>query len=236
MNYVLVIVSIGTLILIHEAGHLLGARVTGLPVASFSIGMGPKLFGLKINGIEYRISVIPLGGYVSLDLNSLEQMFGLPVWKRVFFLLCGPLANLLVIIPLFALINVYFQGVSVNAVLLQPLQQSLMLAGSMLGDIGQVFSQPQQMAGIVGIVAEAGKAMNGLPFFLFLTAFLSLNFAVFNLLPIPVLDGGQILLSLLEKVTPKVQKARLPLAIAGWVLMIGLIIYVTTLDIQRILA
>lgn len=236
MNYVLVLISIGILILIHEGGHLIGACVTGMPVSSFSIGMGPKLCGIRIKEIEYRLSLIPIGGYVSLDLKSLEQMFELPIWKRVFFLLCGPLANLLVILPLFAMINIYFHGISSQSVLVQPLHQSLFLAASMLGDIGLVFSQPQQMAGIVGIVAEAGKAMNGIPFFLFLTAFLSFNFAIFNLLPIPVLDGGQIFLSLLEKFTPRVQKARLPLAIAGWVLMIGLIIYVTTLDIQRILA
>ena len=53
-------------ILIHEFGHFIVALKLGLRVEAFSIGFGPALWKKKINGVEYRISSIPLGGYVSI--------------------------------------------------------------------------------------------------------------------------------------------------------------------------
>ncbi|MBN1403820.1 MAG: site-2 protease family protein [Opitutales bacterium] len=53
-------------ILIHEYGHFVAARWRGLVVERFSIGFGPRLFGWKRNGVDYRFSAIPLGGYVAL--------------------------------------------------------------------------------------------------------------------------------------------------------------------------
>lgn len=63
-------------IFVHELGHFLAARWRGLVVERFSIGFGPKMFGWTRNGVEYRISWFPLGGYVALpqlaDLRGLE--------------------------------------------------------------------------------------------------------------------------------------------------------------------
>ena len=53
-------------ILIHEFGHFIVARKLGLRVEAFSIGFGPVLWRKKVNGVEYRLSALPLGGYVSL--------------------------------------------------------------------------------------------------------------------------------------------------------------------------
>ena len=53
-------------ILIHEFGHFIVALKLGLRVEAFSIGFGTALWKKKINGVEYRISAIPLGGYVSI--------------------------------------------------------------------------------------------------------------------------------------------------------------------------
>ena len=61
---------------IHELGHFLAARQRGLVITRFSIGFGPKLFGWTRNGVEYRLSAIPFGGYVALpqlsDMGRLE--------------------------------------------------------------------------------------------------------------------------------------------------------------------
>lgn len=66
----------GASIFVHELGHFVAARKRGLLVERFSIGFGPKLFGWTRGGVEYRISLIPLGGYVALpqlaDLRGLE--------------------------------------------------------------------------------------------------------------------------------------------------------------------
>ena len=68
--------ALGFTIFIHELGHFLAARNRGLIITRFSIGFGPKLFGWTRNGVEYRLSAIPFGGYVALpqlsDMGRLE--------------------------------------------------------------------------------------------------------------------------------------------------------------------
>ena len=65
---------------------------------------------------------------------------------------------------------------------------------------------------------------------------LNLNLAIFNLLPIMPLDGGKILCSLLEKVSPRLVRLQTPLAIAGLALLLLLMVYTTVLDVMRQLA
>ena len=68
--------ALGFTIFIHELGHFLAARRRGLLITRFSIGFGPKIFGWTRNGVEYRLSAIPFGGYVALpqlvDMGRLE--------------------------------------------------------------------------------------------------------------------------------------------------------------------
>jgi regulator of sigma E protease len=64
-------------------------------------------------------------------------------------------------------------------------------------------------------------------------ALLSLNLAVFNMLPVPALDGGKILLYLLEKLHHRLARLHIPLSIGGWVCILGLMIYATYLDVER---
>ena len=72
-----VIVFFGGSIFIHELGHFLAARARGLKVERFSIGFGPRIFGWKKNGVDYRLCLFPLGGYVALpQLAQLETIEG----------------------------------------------------------------------------------------------------------------------------------------------------------------
>ena len=68
--------ALGFTIFIHELGHFLAARQRGLLIKRFSIGFGPKIFGWPRNGVEYRLSAIPFGGYVALpqlvDMGRIE--------------------------------------------------------------------------------------------------------------------------------------------------------------------
>ena len=75
---------------------------------------------------------------------------------------------------------------------------------------------------------------NGLADLLFFAGFLSMNLAIFNLLPLPILDGGQILLTILESIVPVIKRIRMPLALTSWLLLLALMIYVTTQDVLRI--
>ena len=75
-SILLIILFFGGSIFVHELGHFLAARRRGLKIDRFSIGFGPKIFSWKRSGTEYRISALPLGGYVSLpqlaDLRGIE--------------------------------------------------------------------------------------------------------------------------------------------------------------------
>jgi regulator of sigma E protease len=70
------LLALGFTIFIHELGHFLAARKRGLIIKRFSVGFGPKIFGWEKDGVEYRISMFPFGGYVALpqlaDMGRLE--------------------------------------------------------------------------------------------------------------------------------------------------------------------
>ncbi|MEJ5243382.1 MAG: RIP metalloprotease RseP [Desulfomicrobiaceae bacterium] len=97
-----VIVVLGGLIFFHELGHFLMARALGIGVHVFSLGFGPKLLSWRPGATEYRLSLIPLGGYVQLagekedadDATPRENQFAQrPPWQRMLVVLAGPLSN-----------------------------------------------------------------------------------------------------------------------------------------------
>ena len=237
MNYMLIIMSIGLLITVHELGHLLAALRWGIPVERFSVGFGPRLFGIKRGGVDYCVSLIPLGGYVLPAVKDEDEFFAIPPGKRIIFALGGPLANVVFGIALFALANALKAGPSLYAIFVLPFKQVSYLIVAIVSTIPQLFTHTDQMSGIVGTVAQGGDIIqSGFTSLVLFTAFMSINFTIFNLLPLPVLDGGHILLTMLEKINPRLIKIRIPLAITGWLVMIALMIYVTTQDIIRITA
>ena len=72
----LIVFFAGT-VFVHEYGHFIAARKRGLVVERFSIGMGPKMFGWTRDGVEYRVSWLPIGGYVALpQLAEMETVEG----------------------------------------------------------------------------------------------------------------------------------------------------------------
>ncbi|HDP79787.1 MAG TPA: membrane-associated Zn-dependent protease, partial [Spirochaetes bacterium] len=106
---------------------------------------------------------------------------------------------------------------------------------AMVFSLAGVFSRPEQLSGIIGIVNQggsfiAGGAINIVKF----TGLMSLNLAVINLLPIPSLDGGKVILCLLEKIHPRLRKLHVPMAVAGWVMILGILAYTTIIDIGRL--
>lgn len=66
MSILAFMVALGILVLVHEWGHYIVAKLSGVWVEKFSIGFGPKIIGFSKNGTDYRIAPIPLGGYVKL--------------------------------------------------------------------------------------------------------------------------------------------------------------------------
>lgn len=235
MSYVLVFFTISMLILLHEAGHFIAAKCAGIPVIRFSIGFGRRLWGFRRNNTQYQVSWIPCGGYVLLDLKDELAYFTLPLSKRILFALGGPVANILGAIVCLSLINVSLYGISLDAVVIHPLQGTWQLTVQLCTSIPMLFSKPDQLSGIVGIVAVGGQHVGmNIHRLLHLCVLLNINIAILNLLPILPLDGGKIVMGLIEKIYAPLRRLELPLTIAGWIALIGLMLYATALDITRI--
>jgi regulator of sigma E protease len=235
MSYLLIFCTVSLLIILHELGHLLAAKKMGIPIARFSVGLGPKVWGFRIGETEYWLSMIPCGGYVMPALKDEEAFNKIPLMSRILFSLAGPAANILGAFLCLALLNIVQLGLSVNSVIYLPLEQIWQMAIQIGAAVPLLFSQPENLSGIVGIVA-AGGAHVGLNFVKLLqfSVLLNLNLAVLNLLPILPLDGGKIVMGLLRKIYQPLRRLEMPLTVAGWVLLAGLTLYVTALDLARV--
>lgn len=99
----------GLLVVFHEAGHFTIAKLSGIKVHEFAIGMGPRIFKARDKETEYSIRIFPIGGYVkmegedeiSLDKRSFSNK---PVLTRIAVILAGPLMNFILAILLFSII------------------------------------------------------------------------------------------------------------------------------------
>jgi regulator of sigma E protease len=110
------VVALGILVFFHELGHFVLAKSMGVGVLTFSLGFGPKLIGRKIGETQYQIALIPLGGYVKLIGENLQEevkeedrarsFWAQPVWKRALIIIAGPFFNFLLAAAIFCLINV----------------------------------------------------------------------------------------------------------------------------------
>ncbi len=96
-------IVLGVLVLVHEWGHFIAAKLCGVRVDVFSIGFGNRLWGVKRGDTDYRISALPLGGYVRMaGDNPVEERTGAPYeflsrprWQRFLIAIAGPATNIL---------------------------------------------------------------------------------------------------------------------------------------------
>jgi regulator of sigma E protease len=117
------IIFLGVLIFIHELGHFLCAKLVGVKVERFSIGLGPSLWSRKFGETEYILAAIPFGGYVKMlgENTSLEDVGQeeveppseedlkrafdrQPVWKRTSIIVMGPLFNIVLAFVIFSVL------------------------------------------------------------------------------------------------------------------------------------
>ena len=106
------LLGLGFLIVVHEFGHFIFAKRLGVGVLKFSVGFGPRLLGRTVNGTEYAISAVPLGGYVKMvgedpdaaaDVVDPSVSFAhQPLWKRAAIVVAGPGFNILAAFAIFA--------------------------------------------------------------------------------------------------------------------------------------
>jgi regulator of sigma E protease len=124
-------IVLGIMVLIHELGHFIVGKLCGVRIETFSIGFGPRLFGFHYGDTDYRISILPLGGFVKFagelggdgaPLNAGAQLAhpstpepddlnAKPRWQRVLIAVAGPFANFLLAFFLLFLVAHYHNEV-----------------------------------------------------------------------------------------------------------------------------
>jgi len=107
----------GVLVFVHEFGHFFMAKLVGINVETFSFGYGKRLFGYKMGGTDYRISLVPMGGYVKFSgdeaLEGIKQntepkpgdFQSAKRWQRFLVILMGPVMNVALAVLILAFIN-----------------------------------------------------------------------------------------------------------------------------------
>jgi regulator of sigma E protease len=108
------IVLIGIMVVVHEFGHFAVAKLCGVRVESFSVGFGPRLFGIRHGETDYKVCLLPLGGYVKMTgenpgedapADDPEAFSAHPRWQRMLIGVAGPAANFVLA---FVLMVLYF--------------------------------------------------------------------------------------------------------------------------------
>ena len=235
MIYFYAFVMISLIILVHEGGHLLAARLASIPVRTFSIGFGPRLIGFTRRGVDYRLSLIPLGGYIEPAVSTQEELYAIGLYRRIIFTLGGVFANIVFAVLMLFIYRMLSEDMPVASALSGACRNTLSFIVLIASSIPALFTKSSELAGIIGVVRQGGTFMAGNFHQIFSFAgLLSLNLAVINLLPLPVLDGGKALFYILEKIAPPLRKISMGLSIAGWIVIMGLTILATSNDIAKL--
>jgi regulator of sigma E protease len=108
-DVIAVSIVLGVMIFVHEWGHFIAAKFSGVRVEVFSLGFGTRLFGMKRGDTDYRVSALPFGGYVRMaGDNPVEERTGAdyeflskPRWVRVLIACAGPAMNILLAFVIF---------------------------------------------------------------------------------------------------------------------------------------
>ncbi|MFA5637333.1 MAG: RIP metalloprotease RseP [Anaerovoracaceae bacterium] len=329
MTIVYALIIFAILILVHELGHFITAKMFGVKVNEFALGMGPALYKKQGGETVFSVRAIPIGGFCSMEGENEdsedERAFNKkPAGKRAVILAAGSFMNLMLAIIIFSLIlfslgyaqttlsevkagspaekagllegdkivsvdgtaikkwedvvgivsskepgdevvlgikrnnealtltaSTYDQegrtvmGVTAKVVknparaLLDGTKATFALATSMVDILKQLLTgdiAATELTGPVGIVYLVGdSAKMGLNYVMYLTALISLNLAIINLLPFPALDGGRLLFIVIRKVTGRAitDDIEAKVHILGLMLLMALMVYVTWQDIIR---
>lgn len=148
INIILFIFILGILIFVHELGHFLTAKKSGVHIYEFSIGMGPLLKTIKgKDGINYSIRVLPIGGYVQMageiyeddDTEKIPKekfMCNRPWYQRLIILVAGVFNNFLLAIILLFVIALIWGAQSLEPVIYNVTEgKPIAEAGIVAGDV-----------------------------------------------------------------------------------------------------
>lgn len=232
------LILLGILVIIHEGGHFCIAKLCKVKVNEFSIGFGKALWSRQGKETKYSVRMIPLGGYVSLEgedeHSDAEGSFSnSSIWKKIAIVSAGAIVNIL-----FGLL-VYFLLVTVH----YGIEIAIRSTGGFIAALGDSIrilftggTKIDDLAGPVGITAIVSQT-SSITDFVYLLSVISLSLGITNLIPIPPLDGGKLLLYVIEAIKrkPLKEKTSLRIQMIGFSFIIGLSLFVLYNDVMRLI-
>lgn len=239
INAMKIIFILGFLILIHETGHFIVAKICKVKVKEFAIGFGPMIWKKQGKETKYALRLIPLGGFVNMEGEE-EPSFkegsfsSSSIPKRIAIIAAGGLVNIVFAIIIYTILITVITGNLGTA-----LSYTGNFAFSIIESLKMLFSKGfsvDQLMGPVGM-SEVVAQTNGMAEFTYILAVVSMSLGVTNLLPFPPLDGGKIVILLIEAIRrkPLKESTEVKIQMLGFMLLITLSIYVTYNDILRII-
>ena len=128
INILLFLLILTIIVAFHEFGHFLFAKLTGVYVYEFAIGMGPKIFGFKKGETEYTLRAIPIGGFCSLAGEDLDEdnakkipknkrLQNKTAWQRFLIMVFGPLNNFILAVVILFLLACIWGGNTMNPII-----------------------------------------------------------------------------------------------------------------------
>ena len=231
------LIMLGVLVIIHEGGHFAVAKLCKVKVNEFSIGFGKSIWSKEYKGTMYSVRIVPFGGYVAMEGEEEESeeegsFSKCDFWKKLAIASAGPIVNIV-----FGLL-VYFILISVIYDIQIAFKSTLNFAGTFLESIKMMLTggvRVEDFSGPVGI-ANIVSQTSGIMDFIYLLSVISLSLGLTNLLPVPPLDGGKILIYIIEGIKRKPLKTETSLAIQmlGFMLIIGLSVFVMYNDVIKL--
>lgn len=337
LTIVVSVLVFGFVIFFHELGHFMTAKLSGIRVLEFALGMGPTLFSVERGGTKYAVRLFPIGGFVMMEgedeeSDAIDSFARAPVGSRLLVTAAGAFMNFVLGFIILLAVVLMEDGITSRTVAEFYPDATTQASGLQVGDtiiavngrrcfiaddVSYEFARTpdshadltvlrdgkkitledvqfdtaeqdgveymiidflvypvektpvnvlreagnwtlsyarlvmlsftdlltgraavNDLSGPVGIVTVIGQATAiGLRPLLLLVALLTINLGIFNLLPIPALDGGRLFFLLVEAVRRKPidQKYEIAINSAGFVLLIGLMLFATYNDITRLI-
>ena len=238
LSAIKIIFLLGFLIFIHEGGHFLVAKLCKVKVNQFAIGFGPEILSKQKGETKYALRAIPLGGFVSMEgedqASNNEGAFNkASIPKRIAIVAAGAIVNIV-----FGLLIYFLIILSIENNFQLAIQEMANFIGALGESVKMIFTGQvgaNDLTGPVGISQIVSKTA-GIKEYLYIMAIISVSLGVTNLLPIPALDGGKIVLLLIEAVRrkPISDRIQISLQLLGFSVIIALSVFVTYNDVVRI--
>ena len=241
------------LILSHEFGHFAVAKLLGVRVNEFSVGMGPLLLSRQRGETQYSLRLLPIGGYCMLQGEDAgDDGFDEVKDDPASFVNQGPLAKIAIlasgslmnIFTAFAVLVLLYLSLGYGPSVSFPAAFRAMglffeavrdgLVQILGGQVGR--EDVVGVVGMVGVISEQAKY--GMANVVFLLCMLSVNLGIMNLLPFPALDGGRILFVFIRMITGGrlSEKAEAYIHAAGMVILLGLMAFLVINDSINLLS